>query len=132
LHNIPHTFRIITKLGQVRWIMETVTSITYGGRPAILGNSMDITELKMAEVRLRESENLYRAIFEHTGTATIIIEEDTTISLVNEQFVMMSGYLRREWEGKKSWTAFIVPDDVERMKTYHRLRRIDPTSATNP
>jgi PAS domain S-box-containing protein len=129
LHNIPHTFRIITKLGQVRWIMETVTSITYGGRPAILGNSMDITELKMAEARLRESENLYRAIFEHTGTATIIIEEDTTISLVNEQFVMMSGYLRREWEGKKSWTAFIVPDDVERMKTYHRLRRIDPTSA---
>jgi PAS domain S-box-containing protein len=129
VHNIPHIFRITTKQGQVRWIMETVTSITYGGRPAILGNSMDITELKTAEARLRESENLYRAIFEHTGTATIIIEEDMTISLLNEQFVMMSGYLRREWEGKKSWTAFVVPGDVERMKTYHRLRRNDPTSA---
>jgi len=129
VHSIPHTFRIITKQGQIRWIMETVSSITYGGRPAILGNSMDITELKTAETRLRESENLYRAIFEHTGTATIIIEENTTISLVNEQFVMMSGYLRREWEGKKSWTAFVVPGDVERMKSYHRDRRADPASA---
>lgn len=127
--NIPHTFRLITKQGEVRWIMETVTSITYDGRPAILGNSMNITELKTAETRLRESENLYRAIFEHTGTATIIIEEDTTISLVNEQFVMMSGYLRRAWEGKKSWTEFVVPGDIERMTSYHRLRRSDPTSA---
>jgi len=128
VQGIPHTFRIITKQGQVRWIMETVTSITYGGRPAILGNSMDITELKTVETRLRESENLYRAIFEHTGTATIIIEEDTKISLVNEQFVMMSGYPRREWEGKKSWTAFVVPEDFERMTNYHRQRRIDPAS----
>jgi PAS domain S-box-containing protein len=124
----PYTFRIVTKQGEVRWIMETVTSITYGGRPAILGNSMDITELKTAETRLRDSENLYRAIFEHTGTATIIIEEDTTISLVNEQFVMMSGYPRREWEGEKSWTAFVVPGDIERMTKYHRQRRADPAS----
>ncbi|MCX7634481.1 MAG: PAS domain S-box protein, partial [Syntrophales bacterium] len=126
---VPHTFRIITKQGQVRWIMELVTSITYEGRPAILGNSMDITELMMAQAKIGESENLYRAIFEHTGTATIIIEEDTTVSLVNEQFVTMSGYRREDWEGKRSWTEFVVPQDVERMLSYHRLRRVDPSLA---
>lgn len=125
----PHVFRIITKTGQTRWIMETVTSITYGGRPAILGNCMDITELKGTEERLRENENLYRAIFENTGTATIIIEEDTTISLVNEEFVRLSGYRREEWEGKKSWTSFVAPGDLDRMRTYHALRRADPEAA---
>jgi PAS domain S-box-containing protein len=45
----PYEFRIVTKGGQIRWIMETVTSIQYNGRKAILGNSMDITERKRAE-----------------------------------------------------------------------------------
>jgi PAS domain S-box-containing protein len=52
----PHEFRIITKQGKVRWVLETVASITFGGRPAILGNSMDITEEKRAQERLQESE----------------------------------------------------------------------------
>ncbi|HEX7533665.1 MAG TPA: diguanylate cyclase, partial [Syntrophales bacterium] len=46
---IPYEFRIITKGGQPRWIMETVTSILWEGKRAILGNSMDITERKKME-----------------------------------------------------------------------------------
>ncbi len=125
----PYVFRIITKQGDIRWIMETVTWITYDGRPAILGNAMDITEHRLAIQRLWESENLYRTIFETTGTATIIIEDDTTVSLVNSEFVTLSGYSREEWEGKKSWTEFVVPEDVDRMKSYHVLRRIDRRAA---
>ena len=120
-----YAFRILTKQGNVRWIMETVSVITYGGRPAILGNSMDITEHRIAIARLRDSGILYRAIFETTLAATIIIEEDTIISLVNSEFCKMSGYSREEWEGKKSWTEFVIPDDRERMKTYHQLRRVN-------
>lgn len=45
----PYEFRIITKEGQTRWIMETVTSIVWEGKRAILGNSMDITERKKME-----------------------------------------------------------------------------------
>ncbi len=45
----PYAFRIITKEGQIRWIMETVTSIIWEGKRAILGNSMDITERKKME-----------------------------------------------------------------------------------
>jgi PAS domain S-box-containing protein len=122
----PYEFRIITKDGETRWIMETVTSIFYEGRPAILGNSMNITDRKQIEERLKESENLYRAIFETTPAATIIVEEDTTISLVNSQFEKLSGYCKEEWEGKKSWTEFAAPKDVERMLNYHRRRRTNP------
>jgi PAS domain S-box-containing protein len=125
-HSSPHEFRITTRQGKVRWVLETVASITFGGRPAILGNSMDITEEKRAQERLRESETWYRTLFETTGAATMILEEDTTISLVNREFVHQFGYNREETENRKSWTEFIAPEDLGRMREYHRLRRIDP------
>ena len=86
-------------------------------------------EHKRADEALRESENKYRTIFETTGTATVIVEEDTTISLANKEFARLCGYSRAEVEGKKSWTEFVVPDDLERMKEYHRLRRVDAEAA---
>jgi len=85
---------------------------------------------KRAKDALRESENRYRAIFETTGTATIIIEEDTTISMANMEFEELSGYSREEVEGNKSLTDFVGNrEDLEKMKAYHETRRIDPGAA---
>ena len=44
---------------------------------------------------LSESRTLYRTVFENTGTATIIGEDDTTIYLANTQFQNLSGYSER-------------------------------------
>ncbi len=84
---------------------------------------------KQAEEALKESEDRYRAIFESTGTATIISNEDMTISMVNSEFEKLSGYTKNEIEGKKSWTNFVIQDDLETLKGYHRSRRFDPNSA---
>jgi len=80
-------------------------------------------EKREAEENLRESEERYRTTFESTGTATVIVEEDTTISLANMEFMKLCGYSREEVEGKKCWTEFVVKEDLEGMKEYHRLRR---------
>jgi PAS domain S-box-containing protein len=125
----PYEFRILTKEGNVYWVLETVTSTVFNGKPAILGNFMSITERKEVESRLQQSEKLYRAIFETTGAATIINEEDMTIALINTTFERMTGYYREEWQGKRKWTEYIAEEDLDMMVKAHRLRRIDPEAA---
>ena len=86
----------------------------------------DITELKKAQERLSQSEVRYRTIFENTGSATIIIEEDMTISLANREFEKIVGLPKEEIEGRRKFTQFFIPPDVFRMVEYHQKRRIDP------
>ncbi|KAF0157938.1 MAG: PAS/PAC sensor protein [Syntrophaceae bacterium] len=126
-HFSPYEFRIVTKQGDICWVMETVTSTLFKGKPAVLGNLTNITKRKLVENKLQESENFYRAIFETTGTATIIVEDDMTVSLLNSEFERMTGYRREEWEGKKKWPDYIPAYELPRMKETHRLRRLDPS-----
>jgi len=68
----------------------------------------------------------YRYIFDSAETAIMVIDAELKISLVNALFEAHTGYSRDDVEGKKSWTEFVVDEDLDRIKKYHSLRRIDP------
>ena len=71
---------------------------------------------KKLKQALKESAERYRSVFENTGTATIIIENDTTVSLANESFTALSGYSKEDIEGKMHWPVLIAKkSDRERM-----------------
>lgn len=120
-----HESRLRRKDGSIFWASRNARAVRdiYGKTSHYIGFSTDITERKMAEQALRRSENYYRTIFETSGAAQVIIEEDTTISLANSKFEELSGYSRQELEGIKSWTEFVHLDDMELMKHYHYQRR---------
>lgn len=88
----------------------------------------DITAQKTAETAMKESQRYYKTIFENTGTATIIVEEDSTLSLVNTQFEYLYGMPWDKIEGKLKWTDMVTSQHIPKMKKYHELRRIDPDS----
>ncbi|MGB9854096.1 MAG: PAS domain S-box protein [Candidatus Bathyarchaeales archaeon] len=73
-------------------------------------------------VNRRKAEIMCQTLFENTGTAMCILEEDKTISLVNKQFEELSGYSKEEIEGRK-WTEFVTGEYLERMEKYHIERR---------
>ena len=66
-------------------------------------------EKKVTErtAELRKSEAKYRTIFENTGAAIIIIEEDMKISLANSVFINLSGYEKDKIEDRMPLTKFI-------------------------
>ncbi|MBN2438508.1 MAG: PAS domain S-box protein, partial [Deltaproteobacteria bacterium] len=78
---------------------------------------------------LRDSEMRYRAFFESTGTAMVLIEEGDVISLVNAEFEKMFGYSRAEVEGKRRWVDFFCPEDVDRIREFDRRRLKNPVQS---
>ena len=95
------------------------------GRTLVLGIVRDITECKQAEQALIESEEKYRTVFENTVIATMVIDEDMTISMVNAQFEKLSGYTKDQIKNKMNLKEFIVPEELEKMRNYH-IDRIKP------
>lgn len=77
---------------------------------------------KNVEHALCDSEYKYRTVFENTGTVSMIVERDSTISTVNSEFEKFSGWSKEEVEGKKKWTEFATSESVEKFKNYWRMR----------
>jgi PAS domain S-box-containing protein len=78
----PYEFRIVTRDGNVRWVMQTVTSILHEGERAILGSTMDITDRKRADEERNRREKL-QGILEMAGT---VCHE------MNQPMQIISGY----------------------------------------
>jgi PAS domain S-box-containing protein len=89
----------------------------------------DITEWREAELRLRESEERYRTVFENSGTAMAIVDEDGTITLVNAESEKLSGYAREEMLGRMRWDSMIAPHDRDRVQRMCMVRSRKPDSA---
>lgn len=81
--------------------------------------------------QLLDSEIRYRKIFETTGTAMAILEENATISLVNSEFESLSGYTRAELEHQKSFLDFVLQEDQEKIRAFHHSRRISSEGVPN-
>lgn len=77
-------------------------------------------------IKLYEQE---RIILSNIGVSILISEEDMTVEFVNEEFEKLTGYTKKEVEGKMKWTEFIPEEMLPKMIEYHKLRRISPSLA---
>jgi len=80
----PYQFRVVHKSGSARWVMETVTSIQYRGRRAILGNYMDITERRETEEKIQQQNEFLNNILDAlTHPFYVLDANDYTIKMGN-------------------------------------------------
>ena len=89
----------------------------------------DVSDEYRMQEALYKSEKKYKAVFENTGTATVIIEGDGTVSLANNKFAEMADNSLENIINKIKWPEYVVKDDHEKMWEQHRLRREDRNKA---
>jgi len=85
------------------------------------GLGQDITERKLAERALRESEERYRSLFANAGDGILIVSRDGLIIAANESFARMHGYSVQEIM-TTSLKALVTPETFR--SAPERWRRI--------
>jgi len=96
----PYEFRMVTKQGNIRFIIQIVSSIQYNGKPAILGNAIDVTERRQAEQALRESERRLADIIDFLPDATLAIDMQGNVIAWNHGIEEMTGVKAADMLGK--------------------------------
>jgi PAS domain S-box-containing protein len=104
-------FRVIAHDGATRWVMESVSSIQYKGRTALLGNCLDITNRKKAEEALKESEEYFRLLAKLSPAALYIGNDRGEIEYVNDRFTATFGYSLEDIPTAETWFKLAYPDE---------------------
>ncbi len=109
VHSVIHSphadsmdFRIINRHGQLRWIQHVCQPIIddAGKFLGTRGSNRDVTEYRLAEGALKESEQSYIGLFNTVNEAIYIQNEEGFFIDVNEGAVKMYGYPREEFIGR--------------------------------
>jgi len=131
-NELVNEYRIITKQGTIKYIRDYVKPIIKDGKfLAILGASQDITQHKVADNALKESEEKFRTISEQSLMGIGIIF-DNRIIYTNEAFETLSGYTQNEILDMKpgEFLKMVHPDDRDFVGN-HYIRKVQGITTTH-
>lgn len=112
--NTPYYYRVLNKAGDIRTIMETITSIAYEGRQAVLGTSMDITEIREAQRKIEEFGELRSSILDSVPHAIMYLE-DRIVKFANDAVESVFGWKPDELIGQSTRMLFLSDADFKEM-----------------
>lgn len=95
-----YTIKRLKKDGQTIWCDMMVSLISYAGRPAIMGNVVDVTEKILAEEALLESEQRLRDTIDFLPDATVAVDLEGRVTAWNRAMEEMSGVKAEDMLGK--------------------------------
>ena len=119
----PYEHRVFTKKNELRWIVETVISIDYEGRRAVLGYFMDNTNCVNTREALSISEDKFQKAFRSSPDWFVISTLECGFYVdVNEAFLRTTGYTKEEVLGRTSSELGIWADPQKRFEMVKTLR----------
>ena len=116
-------YRCITPDGRVVWVQdETYLVHDERGESCVQGYLLDISERKLAEAQLRQSEERYRDLFENANEPIATVDLDWNLTRVNAAFERALGYTREELLGSNLNQH--LTDEGREQSAVHRQRKL--------
>ncbi len=109
-------YDLIAKDGTTIFVQDTVILRRDDtGKPIGFASfSRDITEKKLAEMALRESEKKYRSILENIGDAYVEFDLAGTVTFLNDNATLILGYNQKEFIGM-NYKEFSSPENSKKL-----------------
>ena len=109
-------YRIIRKDGAVRTV-HSIARVEFDqtGKPKqVFGTLQDITQRKIAEAALKESERQYRVSIESAPYGIMVHSADGNILIYNSYLENIFGYAKEEIPDTRTWFEKLYPDEKYR------------------
>jgi len=114
--NTPHDFqekyqfRFLNANDNYIWLQLNPTAVKYNGKPAVLGNVKDISEMKKGGDR-------YQSLIENLNEVMYVLDKKAQIKYISPNVKEIAGYSDSELTGK-SYMELVHPEDIERRFKY--------------
>ncbi len=118
--------RIINDSGR-KWFMEAFGKVrrdTNGNAISIFGTAQDVTERKLAEASLKESEEKFRSIAENSPDLILILDHKANIRFINRT---ITGKSVEEVTGTNVYDSFSKKDNVMIKKALSQVSQTGKT-----
>ena len=102
--------------GRVGWFELSIQPVPEG----LFILTLDITERKQAELRLRASEERFRLLLESAPQAIVLVDDQGQIRLTNAQAAKVFGYSRAEMQDQV--IEMLLPERVSNQHNQHRAK----------
>ncbi|UCH07241.1 MAG: PAS domain S-box protein, partial [Deltaproteobacteria bacterium] len=109
-----YEYRGIRKDGTVCWLEMIASLIDYGGKPAIRGAVVDITDHKRAEEALRQSKERFKELAELLPETIYEMDLKGNLTFVNRNAFAHFGYTQQDFDRGLNAHDMIAPPDRQR------------------
>jgi len=109
------------KDGSIFYADVNATPLELGGRPCLIGIFRDITERRLMDEKLRESEAAFRELYENAPVGYHELNSEGIIVRVNQTEAKLLGYSVEELIGR-SFLEIVAPQERERARETLRAK----------
>ncbi len=99
--------------GQPRWCQVAVAEAEYWGKPAVVANLLDVTELVEAQMQVRRERDFSDNIISTADAIIMVLDAEARVVLINSTGEELTGYSLEELKGRPFWEQFTAAERME-------------------